>query len=233
MLAAIGNEMGLAVDRANLQAQELRAAILEERQAMAQQMHDDIAQTLSYLGLQMDSVMNSSSLAQNVEAQAGLEEIRKAIEDAYENVRSSITRLEEDVPSHLDLEAALPKIISQFERQAKCRVELQVDKSQLSRLPTSVAFQAAYIISEALTNVRKHAGADSVHLTLQSLEDGTIKVTIQDNGRGFDLDSGQQSGGGGFGLRFMRERAERVGGSLRIESQPGQGTRLIVTLPSS
>jgi PAS domain S-box-containing protein len=233
LLAAIGNEVGLAVDRANLQAQELRAAILEERQAMAQHMHDDIAQTLSYLGLQMDSVMNSSSLAQNVEAQAELEEMRKAIEDAYENVRSSITRLEEDVPSHLDLEAALPKIISQFEKQAKCRVELQVDRSQLSRLPTSVAFQAAYIISEALTNVRKHAGADSVHLTLQSLEDGTIKVTIQDNGRGFDLDSEQQSGGGGFGLRFMRKRAERAGGSLRIESQPGQGTQLIVTLPSS
>jgi PAS domain S-box-containing protein len=233
LLAAIGNEVGLAVDRANLQAQELRAAILEERQAMAQQMHDDIAQTLSYLGLQMDSVMDSSSLAQNVEAQAELEEIRKAIEDAYENVRSSITRLEEDVPSHLDLEAALPKIISQFEKQTRCRVELQVDESQLSRLPPSVAFQAAYIISEALTNVRKHADADSVHLTLQSLEDGTIKVTIQDNGRGFDLDSEQQSGGGGFGLRFMRERAERVGGSLRIEGQPGQGTRLIVTLPLS
>jgi GAF domain-containing protein/anti-sigma regulatory factor (Ser/Thr protein kinase) len=233
LLAAIGNEVGLAVDRANLQAQKLRAAILEERQAMAQHMHDDIAQILSYLGLQMDSVMNSSSLAQNVEAQAELEEMRKAIEDAYENVRSSITRLEEDVPSHLDLEAALPKIISQFEKQAKCRVELQVDKSPLSRLPTSVAVQAAYIISEALTNVRKHAGADSVHLTLQSLEDGTIKVTIQDNGRGFDLDSEQQSGGGGFGLRFMRKRAERVGGSLRIESQPGQGTQLIVTLPSS
>jgi signal transduction histidine kinase len=100
-------------------------------------------------------------------------------------------------------------------------------------LPPSVAFQAAYIISEALTNVRKHSGAYSVHLTLQSLEDDTIKVTIQDNGRGFDLDSEQQSGGGGFGLRFMRERAERVGGSLRIESRPGQGTRLIVTLPLS
>jgi two-component system nitrate/nitrite sensor histidine kinase NarX len=233
LLAAIGNEVGLALDRANLQAQELRAAILEERQAMARHMHDDLAQRVSYLGFEVDNMLGSSSLTQNVEVQDKLEEIREVIAATYERVRSSIRRLEEDIPSHSDLRAALPEIISQFEKQTRCRVELQVDESQLSRLPPSVTFQAAYIISEALTNVRKHAGADSVHLTLQSLEDDTIKVTIQDNGRGFDLDSEQRSSRGGFGLRFMRERAERVGGSLRIESQPGQGTRLIVTLPLS
>ena len=232
LLAAIGNQVGVAVDRANLQAQELRAAILEERQAMARQMHDDIAQTLGYLGLQVDSVMDSSSPDQNVEVQAELEGLRRAIEDAYERVRSSIMRLGEDVPGHFDLGAALPEIISEFEKQTGCRVESRVDRGQLSRLPPSVAFQATYIISEALTNVRKHSGADSVHLTLQGLEDGRIEVTIQDNGRGFDLDSEQQSGWGGFGLRFMRERAERVGGSLRVESQPGQGTRVVVSLPS-
>jgi nitrate/nitrite-specific signal transduction histidine kinase len=233
LLAAIGNEVGLALDRANLQAQELRAAILEERQAMARHMHDDLAQRVSYLGFEVDNMLGSSSLTQNVEVQDKLEEIREVIAATYERVRSSIRWLEEDIPSHFDLRAALPEIISQFEKQTRCRVELQVDESQLSRLPPPVAFQAAYIISEALTNVRKHAGADSVHLTLQSLEDDTIKVTIQDNGRGFDLDSEQRSSRGGFGLRFMRERAERVGGSLRIESQPGQGTRLIVTLPLS
>jgi PAS domain S-box-containing protein len=232
LLAAIGNQVGVAVDRAHLQTQELRAAVLEERQHMARQMHDDIAQTLGYLGLQVDSVMDSPSLAQDVGVQAELEQIRKAIEDTYGHVRSSIRRLEEDVPSHFDLRATLPEIISQFETQTGCRVELEVDESQLSRLPPSVAFQAAYIIREALTNVRKHAGADSVHLTLQGPEDGRVEVSVQDNGRGFDLDSNQQSGRRGFGLRFMRERAERVGGSLRIESEPGHGTWVVINLPS-
>jgi PAS domain S-box-containing protein len=231
VLAAIGNQVGVAVDRANLQAQEVRAAILEERQHMAQQMHDDVAQTLGYLGLQVDRVMGGSSLAQNVEVQAELEEIRKSIEDTYERVRSSIMRLREDVPGHFDLGAALPEIISEFEKQTGCRVESRVDGDQLPRLPPSVAFQVTYIIREALTNVRKHSGADSVHLTLEGLEDGRVEVTIQDNGRGFDLDSDQQ-GGGGFGLRFMREGAERLDGSLRIESEPGQGTRVVISLPS-
>ena len=85
---------------------------------------------------------------------------------------------------------------------------------------------------QALTNVRKHSGADSVHLTLQGLEDGTIKVIIRDNGQGFDLNSDQQLVRGGLGLRIMRERAERAGGSLRVESVAGQGTRVVISLPS-
>ncbi len=125
-------------EAANLQAQELRAAILEERQHMARQMHDDIAQTLGYLGLQVDSVMGSSSLAQNVGVQAELEGIRRAIEDAYERVRSSIMRLTEDVPGHFDLGTALPEIISEFEKQTGCRVESRVDEGQLLRLPPLV-----------------------------------------------------------------------------------------------
>jgi GAF domain-containing protein len=232
LLAAIGNQIGMAVDRANLQAQKLRAAILEERQDMARQIHDDTAQILGYLGLQVDSVMGNLSQAQNVKAQAELEGIRKAIEEAYERVRSAIIRLGEDIPDHFDWETALSDIISEFEKQTRCSVESKVEGSQLPPLPTAVALQATYIIREALTNVSKHSGANSVHLTLQGLEDGGLKVTMQDNGRGFDLDSEQQSGRGGFGLRFMRERAERVGGSLRIESEPGQGTRVVISLPS-
>jgi PAS domain S-box-containing protein len=232
LLAAIANQVGVAVDRANLQAQELRAAILEERQHMARQMHDDIAQTLGYLGLQVDSVMGSASLVQNAEVQTELEGIRGAIEDTYERVRGSIMRLQEDIPDQFDFGTALQAIISEFEKQSRCKVESEVAGEQLLFLSPPVAFQAIYIIREALANVRKHSGADSVHLTLQCLEEGRVEVTIQDNGQGFDLDSDQQSGWGGFGLRFMRERAERVAGSLRVESEPGQGTRVVVSLPS-
>jgi len=231
LLTAIGNQVGVAVDRAHLRIQELRAAILEERQDMARQMHDDIAQTLGYLGLQVDSVTGRSSLAQNMEVQADLEEIRKDIEGAYERVRNSIMRLREEMPVHFDFEADLSALINEFKEQTGCRVELGVDRNQLTHLSPLVASQTIYIIREALTNVRKHADADSVCLTLQGLEDGTIEITIQDDGRGFDPDSDQQSGRGGFGLRFMRERAKRVGGTLRVESQPDQGTRVIISLP--
>lgn len=232
LLAAISNQLVMAVYRARLQAQELRAAILEERQDMARQMHDDIAQTLGYLGLQVDNVMDTSSLAQNLAVQAELEMLRKAIEDAYERVCSSISRLSEDVPVHFDLETALSEIINEFEMQTGRKIKAKLDGGQLPHLLPPVALQATYIIREALANVRKHSSADFVHLTVQSLDDKMIEITIQDNGQGFSRGGERHSRHGGFGLRFMRERAERVGGSLRIESQPGQGTRVIANLPS-
>ena len=233
LLATIGNQVGMAIDRASLQAQELKVAILEERQAMARQMHDDIAQTLGYLGLQMDGVMNSSSLAQNVGVQTDLEEIRKDIEGAYERVRDSIIRLREDVPDHFDLGAALQKSISAFKAQTRCKVNSKLDEARLLRLSPSASFQAIYIIHEALANARKHSNADIVHLTCQDLGDDMIEIIVQDNGRGFDLDLSQQSSCEGLGLRFMKERAERAGGSLRIKTQPGQGVQVAISLPSS
>jgi signal transduction histidine kinase/AmiR/NasT family two-component response regulator len=227
-LAAIGDQAGTAIDRANLHAQELRVAILEERQAMARQMHDDIAQTLGYLGLQVDNVAGDPSLFQNVQVRAGLEGIRRAIEDAYERVRDSIVRLRGGIPDPFDSSAAFQAKIDEFEGRTHCRVDLQVDKDHLQRLSPAVAFQAIYIVHEALTNVWKHAGADVVQLVLQGQEEGLVEITIQDNGRGFDL----QGDRGGLGLRFMRERAEWVGGRLGIESQLGHGTRVVVHLPT-
>jgi two-component system nitrate/nitrite sensor histidine kinase NarX len=231
LLVAIGSQVGVAVDRANLQTQELRAAILEERQEMARQMHDDIAQTLGYLGLQLDSVMDNSSLVQNAEVQAELEGLRKIVENAYGGIRKSIARLQEDVPSHFDLGIALSEIINAFEKQTRCNVESKVDRDLLLSLSASVALQANYIIREALANVVKHSDADSVCLTIQGLEDGMIEIIIQDDGSGFDF-GGRRSGWPGFGLRFMRERAERVGGTLSIESEPDQGTRVAARLPA-
>jgi nitrate/nitrite-specific signal transduction histidine kinase len=232
LLATIGNQVGVAIDRANLQAQELKVAILEERQAMAWQLHDDIAQTLGYLGLQVDGVMNSASLAQNVGVQTALEELRRDIEDTYERVRSSIIRLQGDMPDHFDLGAALQKSGSEFEAQTGCMVEFKIDRERLPRLTVASALQATFIVHEALTNVQKHSGADTVRLVCRGLEDDTIEIIIQDNGQGFDPDDERRSNWDGFGLRFMRERAARVGGSLGINSQPGQGVQVAIRLPS-
>jgi two-component system nitrate/nitrite sensor histidine kinase NarX len=161
-----------------------------------------------------------------------LEELRRDIEDAYERVRSSIIRLQGDIPNHFDLGAALQSSSKEFEEQTGCQVELEMDREQLPHLSAAVAMQATYIVHEALTNVRKHSNADAVRLICQGLEDDIIEIVIQDNGQGFDLDDKQRSTWEGFGLRFMRERAEQVGGSLRINSQPGQGVQVAIRLPS-
>jgi two-component system nitrate/nitrite sensor histidine kinase NarX len=231
-LAIMGRHIGSAIHRADLQAQELRAAILEERQAMARQMHDDIAQTLGYLGLQVDNVTDHPSLTQNRDIQAQLEQVRTAIDKAYERVRMSIARLSRDIPEHFDLRIALQEIIDQFTDATECRVRSEIDIDWLAPLSSLVAIQASHIIQEALNNTRKHADASTVHLALQKLGQDGIEVIVEDDGHGFDADAVPSSSEDGFGLRFMAERAERVGGTLRVESRPGQGTRIIVHLPT-
>jgi signal transduction histidine kinase len=231
LLAIIGRHVGSTVHRADLQAQELRSAVLEERQAMARQMHDDIAQTLGYLGLRIDSVMDHPSLTQNTQIRTELEQIRTVIDKAYHRVRMSIVRLGRDIPAHFDLRVALQEIIDEFQHSTECRVKSEINIDWLAPLSPLVAIQASHIIHEALSNTRKHAGASLVHITLQKTRGDRLEITVEDDGQGFDTDSVSSTYEGGFGLRFMAERAERVGGSLTVESTPGQGTRIIVSLP--
>jgi two-component system nitrate/nitrite sensor histidine kinase NarX len=232
LLSIVGRHVGSAIHRADLQAQELRTAILEERHAMARQMHDDIAQTLGYLGLQVDNVMDHPSLTQNVQVQAQLEQVRTAIEKAYRRVRMSIVRLGRDIPERFDLCVTLQEIVDEFQSATECRVRSEINIDWLAPLSPLVAIQASHIIHEALSNTRQHASASVVYLTLQKLEHNRIEIIVEDDGQGFDTDSVLSHNEGGCGLRFMAERAERVGGTLEIESRPGQGTRIIVHLPT-
>jgi two-component system nitrate/nitrite sensor histidine kinase NarX len=233
LLTLLGQHVGSVVFRTNLQAQALRTAILEEQQAMAREMHDDIAQTLGYLGLQVDQIKRDPSLVLSERVQAELETVRKAIESAYTRVRASISRLRKQIPEHYDLESVLDETIGEFRQHTQCTLNLEINVDWLAPLAPLVAIQASHIIREALTNIRKHAKASNVRLALARVSDDVVEITICDDGRGFDVDLAPQSDKGGLGLRFMAERAERVGGSLRLESEPGQGTRVEVRLPAS
>jgi nitrate/nitrite-specific signal transduction histidine kinase len=232
-LSIVGRHVGSAIHRTELQAQQLRVSVLEERHTIAQQLHDGIAQTLGYLGLQVDNVMENPTLDRNAQVQADLEEVRTAIDNAYRGVRDSITRLSKDIPDDFDLSTALQETVEEFERAAGCNINLDVSVDWVVSMAPLVAIQAYHIIHEALTNVRKHAAADTVHLALQRFGDDMIEIVIRDNGQGFDMDSALRSNRAGFGLRFMAERAERVAGSFRVESRPGDGTQIVVRLPSS
>jgi signal transduction histidine kinase len=90
--------------------------------------------------------------------------------------------------------------------------------------------QLVRIVQEALANVRKHAGTDHASVRLQAKEQ-SVRVTIEDDGRGLQPEADAGSKQGHFGLEIMRERAESLGGKLAVESTPGHGTRIVATLP--
>jgi two-component system sensor histidine kinase DegS len=194
-----------------------------ERQRMAEDIHDGPAQVLTNALFQveyLDRVMAKDASA----AAAELTFLRDILSGGLDQVRGFITDLRPPA-TDVRLTDALAERAQQFEARHGISVEIDVAGVD-DRLTQSARASVLRIVQEALQNVRKHAAASRVTVTV---EDDTLVVA--DNGRGFDLlrlASGRTSN---FGLQFMRERAELMGGQLQIESRQGEGTRILLRLP--
>jgi two-component system, NarL family, nitrate/nitrite sensor histidine kinase NarX len=127
-----------------------------------------------------------------------------------------------------DIEAALQETLQKFQHQTGLPTRLQLDGEGLP-LPADVQVQVLHVVQEALSNVRKHA--DASHVSLDVHKGSQWRLVVRDNGRGFD--STQRHGETHVGTKIMRERAERIGATVRIESRVGQGTTVTLTLPAN
>ena len=232
LLHIIGDQIGLAVQRARLSAEHTRAATrlatIEERNRLAREIHDTLAQGLSAISLQLetaDAVVASRP-------QRAQEAIRRALSLARSN-------LEEARRSVIDLRAAplqdrtLHEALSVLAQQAcdDASVEVQYHCSpteDFPPLPTRIEMGVYRIAQEALANACKHAHAQHIQLSL-TLDDQSLCLFVQDDGCGFDPDQVASSVlEGHFGLASMNERVKLLGGTICIESEPGAGTCIVV-----
>jgi signal transduction histidine kinase len=149
---------------------------------------------------------------------------------AYEEVRQSIFGLRTMVSRGLGLIPTLTEYLHEFSAQNGIGVELEVADGRPIHLSPASEVQLIRIIQEALTNVRKHAGAAHAWVRLHR-QDPWVQVIIEDDGRGFDPATLASPDRLHFGLQTMRERAEGLGGKLEIDTAPGRGTRIVATLP--
>ena len=229
ILRAIAGEVGIAIENAKLLDQLQNLAVLEERDRIAREMHDGLAQVLGYLNLRLR--MAESMLAQgDINATHNeLEAAASVTQDAYADVREAILGLRTSVKPEQDLVATLSEYLRKFRQYSQLPVELLVDGGEPFALPPAAEIQVIRIIQEGLTNVRKHARAKRAWVRL-ARDERAAQITIGDDGRGFVVeDAATQEGH--YGLHTMRERAESLGGSLTVRSTPGAGTTLLVTIP--
>jgi two-component system nitrate/nitrite sensor histidine kinase NarX len=238
LLIRLGNQAAIAIENARLQAQAQQAATLEERERIARELHDSLGQTLNYLALKMDIIGEHLEAGRIAAAQVELERIRKATRDAAADVRESILGLRTSMSQEGDWVAALEWYLTQFSELNGIKTELAVGDGARVPLPLASEVQLVRIIQEALANIRKHAVASQVWVRLQAeartepgRSDGRLRVEVEDNGQGFDLSAVERRGGPYFGLLVMRERARILGGELRVDSTPGRGTRVFVSVP--
>ncbi len=194
-----------------------------ERQRMAEDIHDGPAQVLTNALFQveyLDRVIRTDASA----AQAELTFLRDILSGGLDQVRGFITDLRPPA-TDVRLADALAERGQQFQARHGIAIDVEVDGID-DRLTPPGRASVLRIVQEALQNVRKHAAASRVTVTLEG-----DNVVVADNGRGFDLLRLASGRTNNFGLQFMRERAELMGGQLQIESRQGEGTRILLRLP--
>ena len=210
--------------------QQITRAQEEERERIARELHDDTVQYLVVLARQLDDLANSSK-SMSKEDKAYLENLRQQTNSIMDGVRRLSHDLRPATLDRLGLVAALEWLASSMEKLSG--IDVKVEKSGTERrLPGEVELVMFRIAQEALSNVRRHSRANNAEVMVE-FDDKKVRMTIRDNGRGFALPEkvGDLLKKGKLGLAGMQERIQLLNGSLKIESQPGKGTTVVIEAP--
>ena len=231
LLEAFVNRAAVALENANLHKKMEWAAALQERQRIAADMHDGLAQVISLLGLKVDHTANLIPSGSNGELLEALDDIRETVGQASVEARKSISSLQTAPQPRKSLQEMLTAFVEQWLAEWSDGNDfvfnISFSFSEPLILPPDQITQVVPIIQEAIINARKHSNATQIQIQGQQL-DGQIIITIRDDGKGFDVATSTGKENGHFGLKTMRARAARFGGELQISSKPDDGT--IVTL---
>lgn len=225
LLTSIGRHLGMAIDKARSEDEANRLSLMEERNRLAHELHDSLAQTLASLRFQVRVLDETLRGGQEPDVWHELEKIENNIDEAYSELRELITHFRAPIDKR-GLIPAVEHLIERFQYQTDISIFLQKEWNVLS-LPASIEVQALRIIQESLNNIRKHSQAHTVRVILRSDTQGDCSILIEDDGVGFaDVPDSEVTLGDHLGLSIMHERAKRIGGTVKIESEPNEGTRI-------
>jgi two-component system nitrate/nitrite sensor histidine kinase NarX len=221
----VGRHLGLAIEKSRLENEARRVAILEERNLIGNELHDSLAQSLVGMRLQLKLLGESLGRKDIGGAQFEARRLGRGMERANADLRELLTnyRLKIDVAG---LAPTLAGLVERFGRETGIAAFFQNDCSALALTPAQ-EIQLFFIVQEALANVRRHSGAQNVRVMLNN-EDDLYTVLIEDDGLGMAEAEEADPGGAHAGLAIMRERTERLHGQIVIESEPGEGTRIVL-----
>ncbi|MBI1801207.1 MAG: GAF domain-containing sensor histidine kinase [Chloroflexi bacterium] len=228
VLEMFATQAAIAIENAQLYRQTQQLAILQERERFGMDLHDGIIQSIYAIGLMLEDGQHRLT----DEPQAAAQRIAGAIHDlngVIRDIRNYILDLRPQRFQGGDLPRGIEELARDLRANSFLAVNVRGDGFDSTRLAPEHAVEILHILQEALTNVRKHARATSVEVTL-SQHNGQLRLSVDDNGIGFNPQDSPLSSG--HGLRNMRERARALGGELHIEPRVGGGTRLTLSAPT-
>ena len=221
-LAILADQASSAISNSRSLVMARSLAALEERQSLANDLHDSVSQTLWTATLLAETLARASDLSAEQRDRAG--RLHALTAGALSEMRTLLLELRPSVIEETPFADLVQQLVSAFEsrRRAKCVVHLD---REVEPLPT-VKVALYRILQESLNNVSRHADAESVHISVEVTSD-VLEMRVRDDGEGFEMGSASEH----FGLRIMAERAEAIGASLHVDSRLGEGTTVSVSVP--
>lgn len=229
LLGALADMAAIAVRTARLHEAEEQWTIHAERDRIARELHDSLAQVLGVIHLQLRALETRAKDEASHTMADELSDLADTADEAYRDVREAILGLRETVREDDGLEGSLREYLRKYSRQTGITTNLACEGDTRRFLSPRSEVQLLRVVQEALTNTRKHAGANRIAVKINCLDGGTT-LTIEDDGVGFDPATVSSSMEGGFGLASMRERVEQIGGRLDVHTAPNAGTTIVVRL---
>ncbi len=227
LLTSIGRHLGMAIDKARLDTESNRLSIIEERTRFAHELHDSLAQTMASLRFQVRVLDENLRKGEEPAVWHELEQIEINLDEAYAEVRELITHFRAPIDKR-GLVPAVKHLTKRFKNQSGIPIFLQQEWN-IIQLPPNVEVEVLRIIQESLNNIKKHSQAHTVRVILRSDPQGECHILIEDDGIGIKNKNKKDDLNEHYGLKIMSERAERINGNIKIESDSGEGTRITLT----
>ena len=224
LLLSIGAHLGEFIERSIIEEKNRRQLIKDERNIIANELHDSLAQTLASLRFQVRILDQSLQPVGDFMAFKTIESIEHALDEASTDLRELIAYCRVPIEQQ-GLVPAIKRAVEKFRKDTGIHILLQCNEQTLA-LPSNMELNAYRIVQEALTNIKKHASAHIVRVLLTRDEQGNIRILIENDGKGFDQRKIHSSEGNHLGLTIMKERAKHLGGELKVETEPDEGTRV-------
>ncbi len=225
LLLSIGKQLGMAIVKTRLDQEASKLTLMQERTSLAHELHDSLAQSLASLRFQVKLLGDTLDGEDALQARRELKRITNSLDGLNSELRELVANFRAPMDER-GLLPALEDLVDRFRRTSNISTYLHTECSQL-KLPAAAEMQVLGIVREALTNARKHSKAKTVRLLVRCESGGQYTLLVEDDGVGEALPAIEpESPGEHVGLLIMKERATRLGGKLRIESEPGEGTRI-------
>lgn len=212
--------------------QQWKLAVTAERERLARDLHDNLGQVLGFINLQAQGIRKELINADVDIVSDKLDKLVNVSQAAHNDIREYIRSIRNTEAFERDFMTGLTKNIMSFEEQSGLKVKLDIPiEFSGEGLKPNIRINILNIVKEALNNIRKHAEADNVKISFAIAQD-ELSVTVEDDGKGFDVNSKADNFKTRFGLNIMRERAAEMGAQIDISSSAGKGSRIVVIVPA-